>query len=131
MVLGSLAERIGSWPVLGLGTLGLLLGSVLMIIGTAWSATSAVLIFGLATAPIYPLLILTTPQRTSRQVSDRVVGYQTAASAVGAAGIPFLVGTAMGESVTAFAPAIGALCVAAAILQLAMRGLLRRRSARD
>ncbi len=52
----------------------------------------AVVLFGLATAPMYPLLILTTAERTSSRVADRVVGLQAAASSLGGEVLPPLVG---------------------------------------
>ena len=66
---------------------------------------AAVLLFGLAAAPVYPLLILTTAERTSAAAADAVVGYQAGASSVGAAVFPLLIGLAMDRSVcSAFAP---------------------------
>ena len=55
---------------------------------------------------MYPLLVLTTAERTSAAVADRMIGFQAAASALGAAVIPPLIGLAMGVSAGAFALAI-------------------------
>jgi hypothetical protein len=74
---------------------------------------------------MYPLLVLTTAERTSAAVADRMIGFQAAASALGAAVIPALIGLAMGVSVGAFAPAIAPLCLTAAFLHVAMQ--MRRR----
>ena len=51
---------------------------------------------------MYPLLVLTTAERTSAAVADRMIGFQAAASALGAAVIPPLIGLAMGVSAGAF-----------------------------
>ena len=75
---------------------------------------------------LHPLLVLTTAERTSAAVADRMIGFQAAASALGAAVIPALIGLAMGVSVGAFAPAIAPLCLTAAFLHVAMQ--MRRRS---
>ncbi len=74
---------------------------------------------------LHPLLVLTTAERTSAAVADRMIGFQAAASALGAAVIPALIGLAMGVSVGAFAPAIAPLCLTAAFLHVAMQ--MRRR----
>jgi fucose permease len=118
---GSLAERIGAWPVLAVAT-GLLVGAgILANVPDPTTGMVAVVLFGLACAPIYPLLILTTAERTSPEVADRVVGFQAAASSVGAAVLPGLVGLAMGYRVGAFAPALAVLCGVAAGLHLFIR----------
>lgn len=88
-------------------------------------AMAAVLLFGLAAAPIYPLLILTTAERTSATSADAVVGYQAGASSVGAAVFPLLIGLAMDRSVVAFAPAVTGLAVLAGVLHVAMRMRVR------
>ena len=112
---------------MAISVLGLLLAALLVILGTksAILGMTGIVLFGLATAPMYPLLILTTPERTSPAVADRVVGFQAAASSLGAALLPLLVGLAMGRSVVAFGPALAGLCLLAVGLQLALR--LRRR----
>ena len=126
VVLGWLAERTGAWPVMGGAVVGLVAAGGLALLGTPLAAMSAVLLFGLAAAPLYPLLTLTTAERTSVAAADTVVGLQAGASSLGAATFPLLVGLAMDRSVTAFAPAIAGLCLAAAALQLVLQ--VRRRS---
>ncbi len=123
--LGSLAERVGAWPVLSGAAVGLVCAGILAWQGGQWGAMAAVLLFGFAAAPVYPLLILTTAERTSAAVADAVVGYQAGASSIGAAVFPLLIGLAMDRSVVGFAPAITALAVVAALLHLVMRA--RRR----
>jgi fucose permease len=113
LVLGSLAERIGAWRVMGPAVGGMVVAAGLAIAATPSTATTAMLLFGLSTAPMYPLLILTTAERTSAAVADHLIGFQAAASAVGAAVIPPLIGLAMGVSAGAFALAIAPLCLTA------------------
>jgi fucose permease len=124
---GALAERIGSWRVLRVAVALLLVASALANLPLTGAAMLAVVVFGLATAPIYPLLILTTAERTSTEVADRVVGLQAAASSLGAALLPGAVGLAMGSDPRAFGPAVAVLCVLAAGLHLLIQ--LRRRPA--
>jgi hypothetical protein len=40
------------------------------------TATTAVLLFGFSTAPVYPLLVLTAAERTSAAAADRMIGFQ-------------------------------------------------------
>jgi len=127
VVLGSLAERVGAWPVLGGAAAGLIGAGLLVWLGGPVGAMAGVLLFGLAAAPVYPLLILTTAARTSATGADAVVGYQAGASSVGAAVFPLLIGLAMDRSVVAFAPAITALTVVAALLHVLMRARVGRR----
>ncbi|HEY3340238.1 MAG TPA: MFS transporter [Propionicimonas sp.] len=125
--LGSLAERVGPWPVMGGAAVGLVGAGILAWAGGQWGAMAAVLLFGFAAAPVYPLLILTTAERTSAVVADAVVGYQAGASSIGAAVFPLLLGLAMDRSVASFAPALTALTVVAALLHVAMRVRVGRR----
>ncbi len=128
VVLGSLAERVGAWPVLGGAAVGLIGAGLLAWLGGPVGAMAAVLLFGLAAAPVYPLLILTTAERTSAKSADAVVGYQAGASSVGAAVFPLLIGLAMDRSVVAFAPALTVLTVLAGVLHVAMRARVVRRA---
>lgn len=50
-------------------------------------------LFGIAAGPMYPLLILTTIDRTTPTSVERLVAAQSAASAVGAATLPALFGS--------------------------------------
>jgi fucose permease len=126
IALGSLAERIGAWRVMGPATGGMVVAALLAVAATPGTATAAVLLFGLSTAPIYPLLILTTAERTSSAVASPLIGFQVAASALGAAAIPPLIGLAMEVSARGFAVAIAPICLTAAVLQIAMQSRRRR-----
>lgn len=128
VICGSVAERIGAWPMMSSGVGGLLVAGVLVNLGQPAPALAGIVLTGLATAPIYPLLILTTAERTSPEAADRVVGFQAAASSFGAALLPGLIGLAMSGSIGAFAPAFAAMCVVAAGLHIVLR--LRRRARR-
>lgn len=124
VLLGWLAERTGPWPVLGGAAAGLVLAGVLAVLNTPVAAITAVLLFGLAAAPIYPLLTLTTAERTSAAIADTVVGLQAGASSLGAAILPLVVGLAMNQAVSAFAPVLLVACLLAAALHAVLQ--LRR-----
>lgn len=123
VVLGSFAERLGSWATMGAGAIGLIVAAVLTFLGGAapGSAIAGVLVFGLAAGPMYPLLVLTTRERTTLGGLDRLVALQAAASAVGAATLPPLFGFAMSASPSSFAPIMLAAALTAAALHLALR----------
>lgn len=123
VVLGSLAERIGSWTTMSVGAVGLVVAAVLTTVGTVvpGAALIGVLLFGLAAGPMYPLLIATTADRTTPTGVDRLVAAQSAASAVGAATLPLLLGIAMNASPGAFASIMATAAVVAGLLHLALR----------
>ena len=118
---GWLAERVGVWPVLTTAIVLLVVAAVSVNLPYPAAGMTAMVLFGLACAPVYPLLILTTAERTSPEVADQVVGFQAAASALGAAVIPGLVGLAIQQHTGAFGPATTALVVVAAVIHHVMR----------
>lgn len=122
---GSLAERIGAWKVMGVAVGLLLAAAVLANLGQPIPAMAAVLLFGVGAAPMYPLLVLTTAERTSQGVADRVIGFQAAASSIGSAITPGLIGLAIGVQLRSFGIWIAALCVAATVLLLVMHRRVR------
>lgn len=128
VVIGSLAENMGSWTTMSAGAVGMVIAATLILVGTALPivALVGVLIFGVAAGPMYPLLIVTTAERATPKDLDRLVAIQTAASAVGAAALPPLFGIAMNVSPATFAPIIAAAATTAALLHFVMRGLMRR-----
>lgn len=102
--------------------IGLLLAAAIMVnLPGTTPAMAAIVLFGLATAPLYPLLILTTAERTSDEVADRVIGLQAGASSLGAALIPLLVGLAMGWALGGFGAAIAILCLLTGCLHALIR----------
>ena len=125
---GSLAERIGAWKVMAIAVGLLLAASILVNVEMPIPAMAAVLLFGVAAAPMYPLLVLTTAERTSPDVADRVIGFQAAASSIGSAITPGLIGLALGYELRAFGWSLAALCVVAAFLLLLIHHHVRSRS---
>lgn len=122
---GSLAERIGAWKVMALAVGLLLAAAVLVNLELPIPAMVAVLLFGIGAAPMYPLLVLTTADRTSPIVADRVIGFQAAASSIGSAITPGLIGLALGYELRAFGWSLAALCGAAAVLMLLIHQRVR------
>jgi MFS family permease len=100
-LLGPLAQRVGARAVLDWSIGGVAVGTGLMVVpGSGLGAVAAMVVVGLAAAPIFPLLALTTG--THDEHATRVVGWQTAASSVGGAALP----AGMGLAIDAFGVAV-------------------------
>jgi len=125
VVFGSLAERIGPWKVMAIAVGLLLTAAVLANIQLSVPAMVAVLLFGIGAAPMYPLLVLTTAERTSPEVADRVIGFQSAASSIGNAITPGLIGLAIATQLRSFSLSLAVLCVLAALLLVVIHRRVR------
>jgi fucose permease len=117
VVLGPVAERAGASRVLAVAVVGVPLGALLMAVpGPAFVAVAGMMLLGLAAAPVFPLVTLTTADRVGGG-SAYVVGLQVAASAVGSAALPSGIGLAIGAvSARALGPSL-------LVLGLAMGGM--------
>jgi fucose permease len=117
LVLGPVAERLGPARVLAAAVAGIPAAAVLMTVpGPGLLAVVGLMTLGLAAAPVFPLLTLTTPQWAGPRTA-RMVSLQVAASAAGSAALPAGLGLAIG--------AVGARILAPSllVLGLAMGGL--------
>jgi fucose permease len=123
LVLGPLAERYGPHRVLRSAVAAMVLGAVLVLLPTAGAvAIAGVVVIALGAAPMFPLLTLTTLDRVGAEHADQTVGVQVAASVVGSATIPALVGVLIGHVSTAIlGPCLLVLAVAVAIAYTAAR----------
>jgi fucose permease len=123
LVLGPLAEQYGPHRVLRSAIAAMVLGAVLVLLPTAGAvAIAGVVVIALGAAPMFPLLTLTTRERVGAEHADQTVGVQVAASVVGSASIPALVGVLIGHFSTAImGPCLLVLAVAVAIAYTAAR----------
>ena len=91
-VLGPVAERVGSGRVLSSAVVGVTVGAAVMTLpGPGVVAVIGMMTLGLAAAPLFPLLTLTTGQRVGAEdvrATTRTVSLQVAASAIGGAALP-------------------------------------------
>lgn len=93
LLLGSIADRLGTDSLLRLSMVCVLLGAALI-----WWQTAELLSFlglalmGLAEGPIFPSLVSVTPQRLSAGHVDNAIGFQVAAASLGAAALSSLAG---------------------------------------
>jgi MFS family permease len=99
-MLGPVAERVGPTRVLGAAVGGVVFGAAFMTVpGPAALGVIGMMILGLAAAPIFPLMTLTTAKRlrtTSVARTTQMVSLQVSTSAIGAAALPGAMGLAIG-----------------------------------
>jgi len=99
VLLGPVAERAGASRVLAAAVAGVPAGAVLMTVpAPGFVAIAGMMLLGLAAAPVFPLLTLTTADRVGAAGATAVVSLQVAASAVGSVALPSGVGLAIGAS---------------------------------
>jgi fucose permease len=96
-LLGPVAERAGASRVLAIAIAGVPAGALLMTVpGPAALSVAGMMLLGLAAAPVFPLLTLTTAARVGEGGAATAVGLQTAASAIGSAALPSGIGLVIG-----------------------------------
>jgi fucose permease len=110
-VLGPVAERAGPTRVLSAAVAGLAVGAAVMSVpGPGFVAVIGLMTVGLAAAPIFPLLTITTARRagpTTIAQTTRTVSLQVAAATGGSAALPAVVGLVIGAlHAGALAPAL-------------------------
>jgi fucose permease len=98
-LLGPVAERAGASRVLAIAIAAVPAGALLMALpGPAAVAVAGMMLLGLAAAPVFPLLTLTTADRVGEGGAATAVGLQTAASAIGSAALPSGIGLVIGAA---------------------------------
>lgn len=128
LTLGPVAERLGAGRVLGWAVAGVAAGAALMTAPGPWLlAVTGLLMLGLAAAPVFPLLTLTTASRLGAvgvAATTQTVSLQVAASAVGSAALPAVIGVAIGAlRATILGPALLVL----GLTMCTLLGLMARR----
>jgi fucose permease len=123
-LLGPVAERAGASRVLAIAVASVPAGALLMAVpGPAAVAVAGMMLLGLAAAPVFPLLTLTTADRVGEDGAAMAVSLQTAASAIGSAALPSGIGLVVGAAgARATGPALLVLGLAmCAVYGLALR----------
>jgi fucose permease len=93
LVAGVLTRRVAVERLLRAGLVGALLGALVI-----WradgpeAAVAGAAILGFSLAPIFPLLIVTTPRRVGVALSSQAIGLQVGAAYLGTAALPGLAG---------------------------------------
>ncbi|MEL7207784.1 MAG: MFS transporter, partial [Actinomycetota bacterium] len=115
LLAGALDERIGPERLVVVGATAALFGAGLFWWGPELSLGAGgvgLVLVGLGLAPVFPSLVLLTPERVGPERSTAVVGYQLAAASVGAALLPGLVGVLVdGIGLDVVAPTLVAFAV--------------------
>jgi fucose permease len=106
-VIGAYADRIGPARVLRASVLAALLAVIALAWpGTpTWFAIGALACLGFALAPVYPLTMHDTPRRFPGAAGARLVGIQVAATALGMASMPWLIGAIAARTSLEYLPA--------------------------
>lgn len=130
-LLGPVAERLGARRVLSAAVVGVALSSAVMTVpGSTLLAVMGMMALGLAAAPIFPLLTLTTAERTGTADANkttRAVASQVAASTIGSAALPAGIGVVIGATnATALAPFLLALGIGMCGVYAVMTHLARQ-----
>jgi fucose permease len=115
--LGPVAELVGARVVLGWAIGGVAVGAAVLVApGSGTVAVAGMMVIGLAAAPIFPLLAVTTADRPN------AVAWQAAASSTGGAAVPAGMGLAIGAfQATILAPSLLALSVAMCVVHVLVR----------
>ncbi|HEX2357504.1 MAG TPA: MFS transporter [Micromonosporaceae bacterium] len=126
LVLGMVAERLGSRRVLAVSLAGIAGGALLIAVpAPAAAAVAGLVLIGGAAAPVFPLLMLTTSDRVGQRHADRAVGVQVGAAALGGAVLPATIGVLMARfGVETLGPAL--LVLASLLLATYLAPALRR-----
>ncbi|WP_433392556.1 MFS transporter [Micromonospora sp. KLBMP9576] len=121
VVQGVVSERLGPAVVLRGSLLGMAVGAVLVALpAPAWVAVAGLFVVGLAAAPVFPLLTLTTAERVGAAHADRTIGLQIGAAGLGGALVPAGIGVLLGNtSVDLLGPALVVLALALIALHAA------------
>jgi len=123
-VIGAWADRLGPSRVLAAAVWCALAAVVALALpGTpAWFVVIALAALGFALAPIYPLAMHDTPRRFAGAAAAQLVGRQVAATSVGVASLPWLLGVIAERITLQWLPAmLVVLAVAVIILERARR----------
>ena len=92
LVLAPLSGDLRPARLVQLGTIGILLGALLMTRDQRWLFQGGLVVFGLAMAPLFPTLMSLTPARLGSRVAVHAIGFQVSAGTLGIVGIPTLAG---------------------------------------
>ena len=105
-VIGARADALGPMRVLR-ATVRLALGAALVLSlpgAPAWVMIAALSLLGFSLAPIYPLAMHDTPHRFAGADGGNLVGQQVAATSLGVASLPWLMGEIASRSSLAWLP---------------------------
>lgn len=88
----------------------------------------ALIVIGLALAPVFPCLMTRTPQRLGDKVAAHAIGFQVSAAMIGAATLPLIIGLVAGSTRLGW---MGSLMFGIAIVMTGLHELLMARPTRS
>ncbi|HEV2129005.1 MAG TPA: MFS transporter [Thermomicrobiales bacterium] len=128
LVLAPLSGDLNPARLVQLGTIGVLLGSILMIPDQQWVFQAGLIVFGLAMAPLFPTLMSLTPRRFGSQVAMHAIGFQVSAATAGIIGVPVIAGYLAERTTLSTIPWVMSI---GAVVVIALETLLRTRADRQ
>ena len=120
--LGLSGHRLAVRRLLGLAVAGAAAGAAILWLGGP-AAPAGLVVAGLALSVVFPLLMLLTPGRVGPERAAAAVGWQTAASSLGAAAGPAVAGVVLDRvGITAYGPVALVMTAALACAVVALEG---------
>ena len=92
LAVGFVADRLGTERLIAMGVAGVALGAVLYAVLPVAGGAPALVLVGLAAAPIFPMLMTRTAERFPVDVARRLFGLQVSAAMLGGVAMPALAG---------------------------------------
>ncbi len=123
LAIGFVADRIGTERLIALGAAGVLVGGVGFWLVPVAGGAPALLLVGLAAAPVFPMLMTRTAERFPLAAARRLFGLQVSAAMLGGVAMPALAGALADTADLAVVP--GFVAALAAALALAVALVLR------
>ncbi len=98
IISGFTASRISTRRLMRCSILAMAAGSMLLWVNfRPLLSFTGIALMGLASAPIFPTMIATTPDRISQRFVTNVIGFQISAAVLGQSALPSLVGVLAGK----------------------------------
>ena len=87
-ILPTLSRKIRPERMIQIGTFGILLGAILMVLDHAWAYRIGIMVVAFSNASLFPTLMSLTPVRLGRKVAVHAIGWQVSAATIGGALVP-------------------------------------------
>lgn len=90
--MGLIVAKVGQLRLLLWSFNGAILGAILYAIPSQTMTAISMSLLGISLSAVYPLLMMETPNRVGKEISDHSVGLQVSAASLGAVALPSLAG---------------------------------------
>lgn len=92
IVIPVVAKNVPTARLLQIGPLGILLGSILMVMDDPTAYRTGIMVIAFSNAALFPGLMSLTPERLGRDAAIHAIGWQVSAATVGGALVPSIAG---------------------------------------